>query len=139
MMAAERQFWFGFSLSNPDSIENRNNKFVKASETQTIGDLVARESGSIPSNLILDKIEASKAFILKVPDCKDYIDCDSSMPAGVLYNDFGIRYIYARLKKTPTEGESYASSSCSSSDLPSGLDYLMKMQKKYDRLPSTRY
>ena len=46
------------------------------------------------------------------------------MPTGMLYNDFGIGYIYARFKDKPNEG-----TSLSSTELPEGLKFLMVMQK----------
>lgn len=103
-MAAERQYWFGLSISTPESVENRNNKFVKAIESQSIGDLVARDCDLTQDNdYILDRIEASRRFISNINLTQsvqnDIITCESSMPVGILYNDFGIRYVYARLKK----------------------------------------
>ena len=84
------------------------------------------------SEFKIDKIDASKSFIPNAALTQDCIVCENSMPAGVLYNDFGMRYIYARFKEKPTDKSS-------STDLPNGLQYLMGMQRKYDRLPSQRY
>ena len=42
-MDTKSQFWFGFSISTSELVENRNRKFVKADKWQSIGDLVARE------------------------------------------------------------------------------------------------
>lgn len=139
-MAAERQYWFGLSISTPESVENRNNKFVKAIESQSIGDLVARDCDLTQDNdYILDRIEASRRFISNINLTQsvqnDIITCESSMPVGILYNDFGIRYVYARLKKRPASRDEDEVPGPSTD----GLQYLMALQRKYDHLPTTRY
>ena len=55
------------------------------------------------SEFKIDKIDASKSFIPNAALAQDCIVCENSMPAGVLYNDFGMRYIYARFKEKPTD------------------------------------
>ena len=75
---------------------------------------------------ILDKIDASKSFIPNAALAQDCIICENSMPAGVLYNDFGMRYIYARFKQKPTDKSS-------STDLLNGLQYPTGMQKPADQ------
>ena len=125
-MASERKFyWFGLSISTPGSAENRKNRLVRADETQSIGDLVTQELESMTPEFKIDKIDASKSLFLMQPLLKTASNV-------VLYNDFGMRYIYSWFKKKTTEKSS-------STDLPNGLQYLMGMQRKYDRLPSQRY
>ena len=80
-MASERKFyWFGLSVSTLGSAENRTNRFVRADQTQSIGDLVAQELESMTSEFKIDKIDASKSFIPNAALAQDCIVCENSMP-----------------------------------------------------------
>ena len=140
VMAEDEQKWIGFSVSTPQTADKNIfiNKFVKGKITQSVGDLVSAESPSFEEGLIIEKIEASKTF----RKCdginnhvSDVIHCDPTMPLGVLYDNFGMRYIYATFKQRIPDDRDNSRKL----DGPSAFDILMTINKKYDHLPNNRY